>query len=198
MTLDELVQAVLDRTKRADKANEIKLSVRKAIRMVHTSAYFPRDIVEEEVDLTATFQKFKIPLPPRVRKFQALAPLDINGNPIRITTNDNLYEYVSAAEVINSFFESKLDIYYVAGAVLTVKSSVGARKLYMSFYAYPEFSDGNLETWLMKDNETVFIDAALSDFYNSIGRQQQANQHKSEFVGQLRGIIDDNVHMEGD
>lgn len=196
MKLDDIVAAVLERTRRVDKSNEIKTAVRKAIRTVHTAAYFPMDVVEEEVDLNGVYSTFKIPLPPRIRKFIAVAPLTVHGQPMQITTIDNTYDYVTPTDVINSFYERKSDIYYVAGTVLSIKSSVGAAKLYVSFYALPEVSDGDLETWLMRDHESAFIDAALSDFYLSIGRDKQAASHKNEMLMQLRAIIDDYVSME--
>jgi hypothetical protein len=195
MTLEEMVTAIVDRTKRVDKRVEIRQAVRKAIRLVHTAGYFVRDIVEEEVDLGGTHHQFKIPLPPRVRKFITVSPLNSSGQPIAITTDDNTYDGVSSTDIISSFFERKYDIYYVAGAVLTVKSTVGASKLYVSFYAYPEVADNNLETWLMRDNESIFIDAALMDFYNLIGRQAMSNDSRNQMMLQLSSVIEDNVDI---
>ena len=196
MNLEAIVAEVLARTMRVDKTDEIRKSVRKAIRMVHTAAYFPRDIVEEEVDLGGTYQKFKIQLPPRVRKFTNVAPLNSNGDPVPITTKNNTFEYVNAQDIITSHHERKSDIYYVTGGTLTVKSTVGAQKLYVGFYALPEISDNQLETWLMRDYESVFIDAALADFYSSIGRTQQARTKRDDMLVQLQGLIDDYVEME--
>lgn len=195
MTLEEIHAYLLTRTRRVDKSAELRTSVRKAIRTVHTAAYFPIDIVEEEVDLGGMHTTFKIPLPPRVRKFLNIAPLDVNGHPIAITTPDNTYEHVEATDIINSHFERKSDIYYVAGGTLTVKGSVGASRLFVSFYALPEVSDNNLETWLMRDYETVFIDAALADFYSQVGQQQLAANARQEMMIALQQLINDYVNM---
>ncbi len=196
MNLAGIIQVVKDRTRRIDKSDEITTAVRKAVRTVHSAAYFPMDLVEEEVDLNGTHHNFKIPLPPRIRKFVAVAPLASTGQPLNISTINNLYDYISPTDVINSFHTRRNDVYYVAGTALSVKSSVGAAKLYMSFYAQPEVADLNLETWLMEAHEAVFIDAALSDFYNSIGRDKEARAHKQEMLMQLQIIINDYVCME--
>lgn len=196
MKLADIVKAVTARTKRLDKVDEITLSVRKAIKMVHSAAYFPMDVVEEEVDLNGTHSNFKIPLPPRIRKFIAVAPLAVNGLPIPITTLTGMYDYISPTDVINSFHERRNDVYYVTGATLSIKSSVGAQKLYVSFYALPEVADLDLETWLMREHESVFIDAALSDFYQIIGRDKHARSSKQEMLMALQSIINDFVNME--
>lgn len=196
MTLDELVTLVADRTKRIDKLTEIRTSARKAIRTVHSAGYFPRDIVEDEVDLGGVHSEFKIMLPPRIRKFVGIAPLSSNGKPIRLTTADNFYEQITPKEVINNSFTKKSDTYYVAGATLIVRGTVGAAKLYVSYYAYPEVQDNSLETWLMLENDSIFIDATLADFYKIIGRQQMARDHRSDMLLGIQSIINDFTDME--
>ena len=191
-----MVSLIVSRTNRIDKTDVIRSSVRKAIRMVHTAGYFPRDIVEESVDLGGTYSDFKVALPPRVRKFTIVAPMSATGNPLQLTTRDNTYDYVSASDLIDSYFERKSDIYYVAGEAIVVKGTVGASSLYVSYYCYPEVQDNNLETWLMKDNDSVFIDAALSDFYPTIGRMELAREARTQMMLQLQGIIEDFTSME--
>lgn len=171
MTLNEMVAAILDETKRIDQADAIRRYVRKAIIQVHSSGFYPRDIVEDVVDLAdAGLVNFKITLPARLRKFVTIVPLDKNSNPIKISTNDNRYEVISPTGVIDSFFAPKKDVYYVTGAAVVIKSTVAPSKLYVSWYEHPEVADNELESWLMADHDTIIMDTAKAMFYKSVGR----------------------------
>jgi hypothetical protein len=197
MTLNEIHAVLLARTRRVDRSDELRTSIRKAIRTVHSAAYFPQDIVEEAVQLGSAFTDFKVPRPPRMRKLTIAAPLDAQGRPVRLPTKDNAYELVDSADVIDSFHQRRSNICYMAGNAIVFKSSSGVSNLYLSFYALPEVSDNNLETWIMRDYEGIIIDATLSDFYLVLGQEQLAATHKREMLMQLQSIINDHVSTGG-
>jgi hypothetical protein len=181
MTLNEMVTEILAETKRVDKTDAIRRYVRKAIIQVHSSGFYPRDIVEDVVDLAdAELVNFKITLPARLRKFVTISPLDKNSQPIRISTNDNRYEVIESTDVIDSFFSPKKDVYYLTGAAVVIKSTVAPSKLYISWYEHPEVADNELESWLMADHDSIIMDTAKSMFYASVGRDKLARDIKSD------------------
>ncbi len=197
MTLDEIVAEVVAQTRRVDKTDEIRRTVRKAITQVHNVAFFKRDRQEDVLILQDPLSKFKIPLPARCRKIESLIPMSAGGAPIRITTHDNRYEYIDAADIVNSFFNSKTDTYYDTGSTLVINSSVAAPQLYVSWYQLPEVADNNLETWLMALHDNIFIDTAKMMFWQSNGRDQLARSMRDTLFQVDYQMLINNYSMGG-
>lgn len=179
MTLDEMVVVVVGQTRRVDKTDEIRRAVRKAITQVHSVAFFKRDRQEDVLTLNESLNRFKIPLPARTRKVESIIPLSIAGHPMRITTDDNRYEYIDATDLIDSFFNSKTDTYYETGSTLVINSSVAPPQLFVSWYQLPEVADNKLETWLMALHDNIFIDTAKMMFWQDNGRVELANSKRA-------------------
>lgn len=184
MTLDEMVEVLLEETRRTDKESEIRRVVRKAIVQVHSAGWFSRDKVEDVIQLAdPTLTKFKIQHPERCRKLTILKPLSAESKPITISTKDSNFEFVSSEGIMNSHYETKRDFYYVAGSAIVICSSVGVPQLHIEWYEFPEVADNRLETWLMKMHDNVFIDTAKSLFYAGIGKQDTANGLRTQLFG---------------
>lgn len=197
MTLTEIVQAVVQATGRYDQEDYITRQVRSAIKQVHTSARFPRDLVEQLVPLNHPTTLIKLTLPPRFNKFKMLAPFSAEGFPIPLTTADNLYERKDPADLVTDSFRASVDHYYVAGGVVNIRSSVAPSSILMMYYALPEVADPHLETWAMASYDQLFIDAALIKVLGFFGNAQKVRELQMQYRMDLEQFVIDNL-VEGE
>lgn len=197
MNLTEIKDAVLDITKRTDKADQIHRIVREAITTVHSLKLFPRDMIEDIVQLSDnTYQQFKVQLPPRFREFECIRPCTAAGAPLATVHEDNNYERVRPKGILDNSHNAKTDIYYITGAGVAIQASTAPKALYMAWYALPEVADNNLETWLMTAHSQTFIDTAVSMFHARNGREAIAREIRSDLRADYLQIISD--YAEGD
>jgi hypothetical protein len=196
MTLNELVAEVVNLTGRLDKEDYIRRQVRASIIQIHKTANYPRDRVEEITVLQVPTTLIKLTLPPRFRKFEALAAVQSNGAVISLTTNDNLYERKDPTDLLNNSFAQSTDHYYVAGAAVNIRSSVIVPNVYMLYWQQPEVADNDLQTWAMADNAELFLDLALAKTLGTFGNAKRAQEHQGSYISALDGFVADNL-VEG-
>lgn len=192
MTLTEIVQVVVDETRRKDKQDTIHRIVREAINTVHSLRLFPRDMVEDEVVLQSpNLYQFKINLPPRFREFEYVLPLTASGGRMRTVWPDNMYQLITPAELLNNSYNEKKDVFYITGPALAISAGAAPAKLGMAWYALPETADPHLETWLMELHPHAFIDTAKKLFYRRHGREDLARNYDADLQGQYLQIMTD-------
>lgn len=197
MNLTEIVEAVIEHSGRPDQEAFITRKVRAAIRQVHAAGMFPRDLVEELVELQEPTNLIKLTLPPRFRKFKALMPAQSTGNMLRTVNPRNDYLCVDPTDIVTMAYQSRQDVYYVAGAVVNIRSSSKPDAVYMLYYNYPEVADPYLETWAMAAQPELFIDAALVAVLGFFGNTTKSRELQQQFVQNLEYFVMDNL-VEGE
>lgn len=175
MRLEKIVEAVLSEMRRPDIKNDVIRAVRATILDLHSSASFPRDLVEDYIELDES-ALIKFNLPPLFRKFNAVVPLDKHKNPIRLPTRDGYLEPISPAEVMTPGGRQVTNCYYVAGAAVVCRCQVAFSKVYLQYYQTPQVSDPNLETWIMALRPELIITGAKARVYNTPLRNPELAQ----------------------
>lgn len=199
MNITEMVNSIIAETNLAVFRNQMQRRVMEAVKGIHNSAFFTKDLEEDFIVLTGnTHSNFSIPLPPRFRKFKAIKPMTALKVPVAITTNDNTYEPSEIRNAVNYYNEPKSDFYYVAGTVANISSSVAPPALYISWYASPEVEDPLLETWLMREHPQVIMDWALARFWKVNGKESVARDiERTLYSVDLQNIINNHATEEG-
>lgn len=198
MNLSEIVQTVMEQSGRYDQEEYITRKVRSTIAMIHSSGMFPRDLVEESVELNdATKHKIKLTLPPRFRKFKVLMPVTSSGNMIKTVNPRNDFKRVDPSDIVTMAYNEAQDVYYVAGAVLNIRASSIPKSIYMLYYAYPETADPYLETWAMASSPELFVEGAMVGVLGFFGNTTKAREVQQQFVTNLEYFVMDNL-VEGE
>jgi hypothetical protein len=170
MNLTEMVDSIVADTNQVIKRNEIIRRVRESITSIHNSAFYPKDAVQDFVDLAGnTHSTFSIPLPTRHRKFIRIAPMTALKVPIVTTQRDNSYKPSSRPGATDYWGVPLVDVYHGAGNKVNVVSSIVPPALFISWYESPEVADPLLQTWLMEAHPQVFIDFARARFLKNNG-----------------------------
>ena len=197
MNLDAIVEAVGEEVRRPNKQSAIIRAVRATIISAHSFECFAQDLVEDVVELSATSNTMKVPLPPRFRYLQSAAPLTKYGVIMNISTNTNHYEIVSPQDIVTEAGNDLYDIVYIAGNSMVLRSTVVPEKLGVSYYQVPDVSLGTLETWLMASYPETIINGALSRFYRSERQQEVAREFEAMYLQDLQGITNMGIAANG-
>ena len=196
MTLDDIVLEVISLSGRPDKEDYIRGQVRSSIMQIHKTASYPRDRVEATIVIATPTNNMKLALPARFRKFEIVAGALDDGTIIPLTTKDNFYERRDPTDIVNNSYTAVQDMYYLAGTVVNIKSSVYPPNIYMMYFANPDISLTTLETWAMADSGELFVTLALSKVLGFMGNKERAKELHSQYVVDLELFVNDNL-VEG-
>lgn len=196
MKLQEIVDDIVLVTSRPDRADTIMRAVRAAVTEVHGAALFPRDRVEEMFELAEPLNLIKLTLPPRFKTFEVLGAMTSGGAPIRLTTDNNQYKRVEPTGIFNNELTNSTDIYYVAGTAFNIRSSVAVDNIMAIYRRFPEVADTQLETWIMREQDSLITDLALSKVYSHFGRDKLAREARARWEFAIVEFVSQNI-VEG-
>jgi hypothetical protein len=186
--IQEIIDKVVDTTRRYDRASFIESRVKMAIKHIHALDHWPLDreeIIVPFVDLTLTANDTigNFPIPLRWRIFETVRPLDSAGNHI-----GKKFDPVSPMEIEKrASIDKDKDLYYIAGRSVSFKSSVAVSQVLVSYYVTPVLTPvlpdtlADLTTWVTDSWEEAVHDLTCSYVYNQIGSKEIALEYKQTF-----------------
>ncbi len=171
----EVVQSVVDRTKRADKRAEIKAAVNQAVAYFAT-ANFPNDLLEIAafaIDETESVQSFDISDVANFTRFKRICYIRPSG-----------FNKVLAERTPDKMFHDGrecLDVWYRSGNNIIFKLSRLQSTLKIGYFSYHEkmVEDAD-EDWILDELTTAVEDFATARIMRSIGEDAEAIRLRQE------------------
>lgn len=166
-----LVADVMTITNRPDLVNETSLAVRAATLKAHQSDDYIKDFYEYSlVFALADFYQslgYKTVLPlwrkPRyIRKYDAVG-----------AAPGIFFEYVVPEKILNEYKVDRLDIYYVAGSNLQIRSSTSLQYILVGCYQNPIVTQTGYSSWIADDHPFAIIYEAAATVFKMIGLDDQ-------------------------
>jgi hypothetical protein len=151
--------------------NETTLAVKAATLKAHQSDDYIFDFCEYSVafSLPDFYQsldyKSIIPLwrkPRYIRKYDAIG-----------ATPGDFLTYVEPEKVVDNFGASRLDIFYVAGSNIQIRSSTSLQYLLVGAYINPDVTAANYNSWIANDYPFTIIYEAAAIIFKTIGYDEQ-------------------------
>jgi hypothetical protein len=178
----DTVDAVYTLTGRADLVAETALAVRQATQSAHRSDYYPRDMTEVAIPLTAA-AVFQLDIPtffPRWRAFSYMRPYDtLIGTPASY-----LIEFIKPEAIFDEYLTEKLNVAYAAGTNLNVRMAAAVNGFIVGYYLNPVLSpDGAYASWVAEDHPSIIVLDAAIKIFGMIGYEEAA--------GRLRRLLYD-------
>ena len=192
MNLKTLVATCVELLGRPDKESEIALLTRSVIKELHNMALFSRDIVEEVIEFPAPACLLKFPLPPLYRRFKYISPVTKAGARVRTSHKDGGFKLVTAGYAITQSGRKLPDTYYIAGSAVVVDSTLKVHKLYIQYFAYPDFQDPHMESWIMSEAEDLIITGVRARFYSDNGSEQRGRELMTSYTRNMQQLVDEN------
>ena len=176
MTLEELKAEVVTKTGRADLADTRILSaIQAATLRAHQSDFYSKDLYETVIvaEAAAYIHQFDyIQIFSNFRAFSYLRKISTSGEA------GGFIEVITPREVLNEWGEDRLDVAYVAGRNLNVRSSTLLTKVIAGVYVNPIVSAASYSSWIADLYPWAIIFDAARMVFKGIGKDQEATDAK--------------------
>lgn len=179
-----LVSDVYSLTNRPDLVNETALAVRAATIRTHQSDDYIKDFQEFSIQFSSSEfiqsldYKNVIPLwrkPRYIRKYDAVG-----------STAGKFFSYVEPEEVIDGYGADRLDIFYVAGMNVQIKSSTSFQYALVGAYVNPVITSVGYSSWIADDHTFAIVYDAATTIFKTIGYDEQASIYTRLVAEQLQ------------
>lgn len=170
MNFTEVVNEVVDITKRPDKIKDIRREVNAAINFFSVETNFARDRSEQSVAIDATIYAQSIPLSvlTRFRKVDVIKPSGRCS--------------LSNKEPSNIFTRNPSDatnVWYLAGNQINISTDSLNATLLLAYYSFPPIlTDIAPDYWMLEVSPFMVIDRAASKIFANIGDDSSMKVHK--------------------
>lgn len=166
MTLEELKNAVIDITKRPDLEAKTLQAVQMTTLKLHSRDFWRRDLVEvaAEFDSSSYLQSFNV--------YEFLA--QFRSLKYVRKYNQKFFEIIDPIEIFNGFGKEKVDVGYLAGEVLHLKSSSPFSVIQIGYFKHPVVTEENYSSWIAKEFPYAIIHQASAELLLGIGYQELA------------------------
>lgn len=174
MNFTQVVDAVVDITKRPDKRTAIEREVNSAINFCTIEGNFARDIIEDVYSIDPSQYAQSLPLTTftRWRKFAY----------IKMPTAKHYIDPVDPSKLFEKNQERK-DVYYVVGDGIKFRLCRLSSSLYIGHFTYPPvLTDANPNYWLLDVSPYMIIAKAAQAIFSEVGNSTEASAQGGIFA----------------
>jgi len=179
-----LVADVMTLTNRPDLVNETSLAVRAATLKAHQSDDYIKDLYEYSIvfGLTDYYQSldYKTVLP-LWRKPRYIRKYDADGS-----TPGVFLKYVVPEKILDDYKVDQLDIFYVAGSFVQIRSSTSLQYILVGCYQNPVVTELGYNSWIADDHPFAIIYEAAATVFKMIGLDDQVPVFRNLVAEQLQ------------
>jgi len=172
MTFDELKEEVFIITDRRDLVAQTESAIKAATLKAHRSDFYSKDIHEQGVEFTTADFRQSLDYILLISNFRALKYVK------RVEDeNDDVGKFldiITPENTLDTYGINKVDIAYVAGRVLEIRSSVEFTKILLGAYVLPIVRAGAYDSWVAEQNPFVIIYESARVIFKSIGYDEQS------------------------
>lgn len=195
MTLNELIAEVYTITNRADLVAQTLTAVRSATLKLHQSDYYYKDIREQGVAfLSAQYlQQLEYrTLFPRWRALKYVRKTNSTG-----TEQGKIIEVIVPENILDDYKLNRVDVAYVAGEVVQIRSSTQLQYAIVGRYDNPDITQLGYNSWIALDHPYAIVFEAASTVFKMIGDTDQFAAYTALAGMQLVELRNSNVLAQG-
>ena len=180
-----LVADVMTLTNRPDLVNETSLAVRAATLKAHQSDDYIKDLYEYSLQFSLVdyYQslEYKTVLP-LWRKPRYIRKYDNSGS----GAPGVFLEYVVPEKIMDEYKVDRLDIFYVAGSFVQIRSSTTLEYILVGIYQNPVVTEIGYNSWIADDHPFAIIYEAAATVFKMIGLDDQVPVFRNLVAEQLQ------------
>ena len=174
MNLAELTAELATELRRPDMANQIRGWVRQVVIQCHSATQFQRDLVEEIVAIPSPTPVMKITQPDRLKHLVSISPCDAYGTLLQVANPMGGYMITSPTDIYSQSGKQLMDIAYIAGPTITIRSSSVPSHLFLQYYQTPDVREDTTQTWIMEQFPELVKSGVRARYYQATSNQQAA------------------------
>lgn len=191
MNFQQLLDEVILITKRPDLIERTRSAVRAATLKMHHSNFYYKDLVEFAVEFNdALYIQNFIPFEiiPAYRKAKYLR---IWQGDALTGSSGKFLENINIENAVDAYGSSKVDVFYMAGQSLQIRTSCPVKRVLFGAYVHPTITpELSFKSWIAEEYPYAIIYEAARSVFFSIAATQQ-----SQAYGQLTAEILSEMQM---
>lgn len=195
MTFTELLTAIYELTGRSDLVSQTKEAVKASTLKAHMTDFYPRDVVEVGIDSPVSTYLHQIDYIDIVSNFRALKYLR-KYDPVAAEVG-TFFCIIDAAEVLDSYGLDRVDVCYIAGRTLNVKSSTEVGDLLLGCYVLPDVTETGYSSWIASQFPYVIVYEAARVMFKIVGDTEQSRTYSQLGAEQLDLLMRTAIQSEG-
>ena len=181
-----IVADVMALTNRPDLVNETNLAVRAATLKAHQKDDWIRDLQEDSIEFTTAnyYQTFEyktvFPLwrkPSYIRNYDNTAN---TGGPGKFLT------YITPDKVIDGYGYNRLDVFYVAGSNIQIRTKCENQFFLLGYYANPDVTPLGFSSWIADEFPFAITYEAVAIIFKTVGLDEQVAVYRDMVTEQLQ------------
>lgn len=181
MTFAELLTEVYNITGREDLVSLSKTAIKAATLKAHQTDFYSKDLYETPIQFTSADYVHSldiISLIPNYRALKYMRKYDTSS----LEAGD-FFNLITPEEVLDKYNRALLDVCYVAGRVIEIKSSTSFDTILLGAYVSPIVVEANYSSWVADLYPYAIIHEAARFVFASIAMNDEKNAQK-EFVAE--------------
>lgn len=195
MTLTELQDEVKLLTNRPDLVNETLSAVRAATLKLHQSDYYYKDLEELVIAFSAAAYRQQLEyrtLVPYYRALKYIRKSDITGS-----GEGAFFDIIVPENVLDDYNLNRVDVCYVAGSVIQIKSSTSFQYALFGCYVNPNITTTGYDSWIALDHPYAIIYEAAAIIFKTVGETDQFAAYTNLANQQLAEVKISNIQSSG-
>lgn len=222
MNYSDLVNEVYTLTNRPDLVNETASAVKSATLRAHHVDYFYKDIVEMSYQFPVLqfWQQLQLSQLPGFRSLKYLRkfypgtspqnPPQQDGSPNNLPPlyggyyapganlpDGRFFEIITPEEVLDSYGINRIDIAYIGGQTINLRSGDTFQTLLTGYYAHPSIIPANWNSWISAEFPYAIVFAAAATVFKTIGYDEQNQQYQALMQSEYEMLQMSNVLQTG-
>lgn len=173
MNLTELTDEVYTITNRPDLVGETLSAIKAATLKLHQSDFYYKDLFETGIQFdTASYtQQLEMGnVIPRFRSLKYLRRYDNSGS----GAPAEFYEVLTPGELLDEYGLDKVNVAYMAGLVLNIKSYSPLEFALVGVYLNPNITTSGFSSWIATDHPYAIVYEAARVLFKMTGFDEQA------------------------
>lgn len=200
-TMAEMVDKVIELTKRPDLEQRTKSMVQSATLTVHNADFYYRDLSEHGIMFTE--KKFNQNWEPKTiyplfRKIKYIRQWNYEATDlINAGTPGPMYECIDLGQEFDQYGYQKTNIYYMAGDLIQIKARCEQDHFLTAAYSYPDVTLDGYKSWIADEQPFAIIFTAAKLVAASIGFREDAQNYAALAAQEQLNLVRYSDNMPG-
>lgn len=201
MNFAELITEVETLTKRPDLIAKTKQAIRAATLRVHSSGFYPFDIIETGIEWTEprilqnfnpydTWERYR-----RIKYLRRWDPPLSSGDQGMAGV---FYTPVEIGNIVNQYGFDRDNIFYIAGNLIQIRSNPAVQYMLAGVYVNPDVTEANYSSWVADNIPFAIIYDAARRIQADIGNREAAGDMQSLYSEELSSLLIMSDDMPGE
>ena len=169
-SLASIISDVYTLTNRPDLVSETALAVKAATLKAHQYDDWIKDFQEQSIQFSSADYY-------QTLDYKSVFPLWRKPRYIRVLGSDGtpstILDYIPPEKVIDQYGANRVDVFYVAGAEIQIRTNAQQQYFAVGYYTNPDVTTTGFNSWIANDHPFAITYEATAIIFKTIGYDEQ-------------------------